>query len=342
MRARSPGRILIVDDELPNLEVLRRLMTRLGYDAITASDGESALESIARHHPDLVLLDVTMSGIDGFELCRRIKANPTTRLIPVVLVTALTASADRVSGIEAGADDFISKPPVVAELEARVRSLIRLKRYTDDFDSAESVILSLGLTIEARDPDTNGHCQRLAAYAAALGTRLGLGDDHLVALHRGAFLHDVGKIGIPDAILPKRERLTPSEYTTMQQHTVIGDRLCSELRLLDDVRPIVRHHHERADGTGYPDGLKDDDIPLLARIVSVVDAFDALTTPRPYKPALSNQRAIDELRQEVARGWKSAVLVEEFASWVAEGAVTSHADIDRISALRHQCWPRPS
>ena len=268
-----------------------------------------------------MLLDVNMSGIDGFELCRRIKANPATRLIPVVLVTGLTASADRVRGIDAGADDFISKPPVVAELEARVRSLIRLKRYTDDLDSAESVILSLGLTIEARDPYTAGHCHRLAGYPLALGKRLGLADDQLVTLNRAAYLHDVGKIGIPDAILLKADRLTDAEYASMQQHTVIGDKLCSELRLLEDVRPIVRHHHERADGSGYPDGLKGDEIPLLARIVSVLDAFDALTTPRPYKPALSNERAIDELRREAARGWKSAVLVEEFASWVAEGAI---------------------
>lgn len=159
-----------------------------------------------------MLLDVNMPGIDGLEVCRRLKADTTTRLIPVVLVTTLTESDDRVREIEAGADDFISKPPVVAELEARVRSLIRLKRYTDALDSAESVILSLGLTIEARDPYTHGHCQRLAAYAVALGTRVGLADDQLVALHRGAFLHDVGKISIPDAILLKTERLTHSEH----------------------------------------------------------------------------------------------------------------------------------
>ena len=305
-------------------------MTRLGYEAITASDGKSALASIETDPPDLVLLDVSMSGIDGLELCRRIKADPTTRLIPVVLLTALTASEDRVRGIEAGADDFISKPPIVAELEARLRSLIRLKRYTDDLESAESVILSLGLMIEARDPSTHRHCQRLAAYAQALGTRVGLTPDQLVALNRGAFLHDVGKIGIPDAILLKADRLTRAEYALMQQHTVIGDRLCSELRLLDDVRPIVRHHHERPDGTGYPDGLKGDAIPLLARILSVVDAFDALTTDRPYRPAMSRARAIDELRHEGTKGWKPAVLVEEFASWVAEGEVTSHTDLEEL------------
>ena len=328
---KTAGKILVVDDESQNVEVLRRLMTRLGYDVLTASDGESALQSVVRDRPDLVLLDVNMPGIDGFEVCRRLKADPATRLIPVVLITTLTASEDRIRGIEAGADDFLSKPPVIAELEARVRSLTRLKRYTDELDSAESVILSLGLTIEARDPYTKGHCQRLATYATALGTRLGLADDQLVALNRGAFLHDVGKIGIPDAVLLKAGRLTASEYALMQQHTVIGDNLCSELRLLEDVRPIVRHHHERPDGTGYPDQLKGEDIPLLARILSVVDVYDALTTERPYKPALTPDHAIRELREEAAKGWKFEELVEEFVTLVAqEGANRSWGPCQRF------------
>lgn len=194
MRYATAGKILVVDDESQNVEVLRRLMTRLGYDIVTAPDGESALQSVMHDRPDLVLLDVNMPGIDGIEVCRRLKSDPKTRLIPVVLITTLTASEDRIRGIEAGADDFLSKPPVTAELEARVRSLTRLKRYTDELDSAESVILSLGLTIEARDPYTKGHCQRLARYATALGRRLGLADDQLVALNRGGFLHDVGRL----------------------------------------------------------------------------------------------------------------------------------------------------
>jgi putative two-component system response regulator len=313
---RPTGRILVVDDEPANRDVLSRLMTRLGYEVLTTADGEAALATVARDRPDLILLDVTMSGIDGFEVCRRLKADTATRLIPVVLVTTLTESEDRVRGIEAGADDFISKPPVTSELEARVRSLIRLKRYTDELDSAESVILSLGLTIEARDPYTKGHCQRLATYALALGRRIGLDDDELVALNRAAFLHDVGKIAIPDAVLLKAERLTADERALMQQHTVIGDRLCSELRLLENVRPIVRHHHERPDGTGYPDRLEGDDIPLLARLLSVVDVFDALTTERPYKPALPAARAVAELHEEAARGWKCEELVTEFAALV--------------------------
>ncbi len=309
----AAGRILVVDDEAKNVEVISRLMRRLGYDVLTATSGELALESVARHKPDLVLLDVNMTGIDGFEVCRRIKSDAGTRLIPVILITGLNATADRVRGIEAGADDFLTKPPVIAELEARVRSLTRLKRYTDELETAESIILTLGLTIESRDPYTQGHCERVARYAAALGARLGLDDGQLVALHRGAFLHDVGKVGIPDAILLKPGSLTPSEQATMQEHTVIGHRLCGELRSLEEVRPIVRHHHERPDGTGYPDRLEGERIPLLARIMNVVDSYDALTTERPYKAAFSTAEAFREMRDEAARGWKFPALVEEFA-----------------------------
>jgi putative two-component system response regulator len=320
MHAKTAGKILVVDDEPANVEVFRRLMIRLGYDVVTAPNGYVALESVKRDRPDLVLLDVNMpDGIDGVEVCRRMKADPETRLIPVVLVTTLTASEDRVRGIEAGADDFLAKPPAVVELEARVRSLMRLKRYTDELDSAEAVILSLGLTIEARDPYTERHCQRLATYAAALGTRLGLDRDQGVALNRGAFLHDVGKIAIPDAVLLKPGRLTAAEFLVVQQHPVIGDALCGQLRLLDDVRPIVRHHHERPDGTGYPDQLKGEDIPLLARIISVVDVYDALTTERPYKPALTPARALRELREEAAKGWRFPDVVEALATLVVDG-----------------------
>jgi putative two-component system response regulator len=340
MRYATAGKILVVDDESQNVEVLRRLMTRLGYDVLAASSGESALQSVARDPPDLVLLDVNMPGINGIEVCRRLKADPATRLIPVVLITALTASEDRIRGIEAGADDFLSKPPVIAELEARVRSLTRLKRYTDELDSAESVILSLGLTIEARDPYTKGHCQRLAMYATALGTRLGLADEQHVALNRGAFLHDVGKIGIPDSVLLKAGRLTASEYALMQQHTVIGDNLCSELRLLEDVRPIVRHHHERPDGTGYPDQLKGEEIPLLARILGVVDVYDALTTERPYKPALAPNHAVRELREEAAKGWKFKEIVEEFIALAVQGGFGQLTPADTLSSPRLQTWRR--
>jgi putative two-component system response regulator len=308
----NSGKILVVDDEPANRQVVSRMMKDLGYEVATATNGEEALEAVRDGRPDVILLDVNMPLLDGFEVCRRLKSDTATRLIPIVMLTGQATVEERVRGIDAGADDFLTKPFVLSELEARVRSLTRVKRYTDELDSAESVILSLALTIEARDPYTLGHCQRLAGYATALGERLGLQNDQQVALHRGGFLHDVGKIGIPDAVLLKRGPLDPAESALMRQHPLIGDNLCRELRLLDDVRPIVRHHHERHDGSGYPDKLSGDQIPLLARIMSIVDAYDAMTTERPYKSAKTSDQACRELGEDAERGWRSANLVEEF------------------------------
>jgi len=290
-----------------------------GYRVQIARDGTEALDRFRIEMPDLVLMDVMMPRLDGLETCRRLKADPGTRLVPVVLVTSLNDTEDRIRGLEAGADDFITKPVNAAELKARVRSLLRIKRYTDELDTAESVIVSLALTIEARDQYTDGHCQRLAAYAVRVGTELGLGEDDLTALKKGGFLHDIGKVGIPDDVLLKPTVLTHKEYLLMQQHTVIGDRLCGELRSLRRVRPIVRHHHERLDGTGYPDGLSGDGIPLLAQVMSVVDVFDALTTERPYRDPLAFDAAILELEAEVRRGWRSREIVSALSRVTSSG-----------------------
>jgi putative two-component system response regulator len=231
-----------------------------------------------------------------------LKEDPATRLIPIVLMTGSAEHADHLLAIESGADDFLRKPIDVAELKARARSLIRLKRHTDELESAENVIMSLALMIEARDPTTGGHCQRLAAASVAVGRRLRLTESELVALHLGGYLHDIGKIAVPDAILTKPGPLTEEEFAVIRDHPVTGDRLCGTLRSLQAVRPIVRHHHERCDGSGYPDHLVGDDIPVLAQIVAVADVFDALTSIRPYKPAWSYEAAFAELGEEVARG----------------------------------------
>jgi putative two-component system response regulator len=302
--------VLVVDDMESNARLFARLLTRDGHRVVLAKDGAEALTAVSREQPDLVLLDVMMPKLDGFETCRLLKQDPVTRLVPVVLVTALQDSSDRIRGLEVGADDFISKPVNSAELTARVRSLLRIKRYTDELDSAESVILSLALTIEARDSTTDGHCQRLARYAVSLGHEIGVAEEEIPELAKGGFLHDIGKIGIPDAILLKPTALTPEEFELMKQHTIIGDRLCGKLRSLRHVRPIVRHHHERLDGSGYPDGLRGSAIPLLAQIMTVVDVFDALTTVRPYKPPYSAEQAFEALFAEARRGWQDRELVE--------------------------------
>jgi putative two-component system response regulator len=308
----SAGKVLVVDDEAANVRLLKTLLTHDGYSVVTASDGEEALAMVASVHPDLVVMDVLMPKLSGYDVCERIKENPATRLTPVVLITALHEREDRIRGINAGADDFLTKPVDPHELKARARSLVRLKRYTDDLDSAESVIMSLALVIEARDAYTDGHCHRLAAYATALGRALQLSDEDLAALFRGGYLHDVGKVGIPDEILLKTGRLNDTEYRQIQQHPIIGDRLCGELRSLRQVRPIVRHHHERLDGSGYPDGLQGDAIPLLAQIMGIVDVYDAITTIRPYKSAATADHAYMELLQEVKQGWRRKDLVDTF------------------------------
>jgi putative two-component system response regulator len=302
--------ILIVDDNDASARLLERTLRRDGHRVRFARDGAEALAAVEREHPDLVLLDVVMPTLDGFETCRRLKGNPETRLVPVVLVTALNERRDRIRGLEVGADDFLSKPVNAAELTARMRSLLRIKRFTDELDTAESVILSLALTIEARDRTTEGHCHRLAGYAVSLGRELGLHEDDLAALARGGFLHDIGKVGIPDAVLLKPGPLSRQEFDVMKQHPIIGDRLCGELRSLRRVRPIVRHHHERLDGSGYPDGLRGAKVPLAAQIMSAVDVFDALTTVRPYKPAMTSERAYEELIREAALGWRDRALVD--------------------------------
>jgi putative two-component system response regulator len=313
-----PSRILVVDDEPSNLDVLTRLLGKSDYELLIAHDGQSAVDIVRREHPDLVLMDVMMPVLSGFEACRAIKADPTTRLIPVVLVTSLQDPASRIEGIEAGADDFLSKPYNRQEMSARVKSLLRIKKYTDELDSAEALIMSLASTIEARDPLLNGHCQRLARYATILGQALSLGPDQLDALEVGGYLHDLGKIAVPDAILLKQGPLTKDEFEVMKTHVIVGEKLCGDLRAFRRVRPIVRHHHERLDGSGYPDGLVGDDIPLLAQIIGLVDVYDALTTTRPYRAALTAERAIDELRAEVRRGWRRADLVDAFVLTTVE------------------------
>jgi putative two-component system response regulator len=324
MSANPQASILIVDDLPANVRLIEAVLAPDGYLLRTAGGGSEALRLIAVDPPDLVLLDVMMPGVNGLDVCRAIKETSRTRLTPVVLVTTVGDAASRVRGIEAGADDFVNKPINGLELRSRVRSLLRIRHYTDDLDSAESVVVSLALAIEARDGATAGHCERLARYAVMLGRTLGLDEDTLTALHRGGFLHDLGKIGIPDAVLLKPGRLTSHEYDLMKQHTVIGDHLCGLSHLLRDVQPIVRHHHERLNGSGYPDGLRGSAIPVVAQVMAVVDVFDALTTPRSYKAALPIARAADELLNDVRGGRLGRDIVAAFLDHVAPTDENQH------------------
>ena len=292
--------------------LFQRLLTAEGHEVVSAADGVSALDAVRVHQPDVILLDVTMPSMDGLEVCRRLKADPATRLIPIVLVTGQAELSDRLRGLEAGADEILEKPVHPHELKARVRSLSRMKYLIDALDSAEAAFMALALTIEARDPMTIGHCERLAKHAVRLGRALALSGEDLDALHRGGYLHDLGKVGIPDSVLLKAGRLTPEEFELMKRHPEIGDNLCAPLQSLKRVRPIVRFHHERLDGSGYPTGLKGDDVPLLAQIVGIVDVFDALTSPRPYRGAIAAEDAVRHLVDEAESGKFSRRFVEAF------------------------------
>jgi putative two-component system response regulator len=306
------SRILVADDTESVRSLFDKLLTSDGHDVVSVSDGVDALEAVHHHHPDVILLDVNMPEMDGLEVCRRLKADPATRLTPIVMVTGQSDLSDRLKGIEAGADEFLSKPVHPQELRVRVRSLSRVKHLIDELDSAEAAFVALALTIEARDPSTNGHCERLAHHAVRLGRALGLDGEDLDALRRGGYLHDVGKVGVPDAVLLKAGPLTPDEFAMMKRHTEIGDALCAPLQSLRRVRPIIRGHHERLDGSGYPDRLRGDEVPMLAHIVGIVDVFDALTSLRPYRTALSNDQAGHYLLEQAALGKFARRYVEAF------------------------------
>jgi putative two-component system response regulator len=311
MPSKQPS-VLVVDDEPGMRSFLVRLLTKHGYEVSTAADGPTALAAAAEQPPDVVLLDVNLPGIGGFEVCRRLRADVATRLLPIVLVTGMDAREQRVEGLEAGADDFLSKPVETAELLARVKSLTRLKQYTDDLDSAASLMMTFAMMIEVRDGYNDGHCSRMANYAISFGRAIELRDVDLVALYRGGFLHDIGMLAIPDSVLRKPGALDAEEYALVKSHTVVGDTLCSNLRSLRSIRPIVRHHHERLDGSGYPDGLHGDEIPLLAQIIGIIDMYEALTNLRPYQRQHTSVEAIAVLRTEVERGWRRHDLVEQF------------------------------
>lgn len=308
------NRIMVVDDDLASQELLAELLLARKFEVVTASDGVEAIEMFERERPDLVLLDVMMPRLDGFKTCERIKSSPEGRLTPVVLVTALSAGEDRIRGLEVGADGFLTKPVDRAILMAQVRALLRLKQSTDELERAEAVLFALAQSIEGKDPYTHGHCERLSEYSAELGRKMGLSEDEIVALRRAGVVHDIGKVAVPDAILLKPGALTQEEWKIMREHPVVGERICAPLKSFRLVLPIIRHHHEKLNGTGYPDGLKGEAIPLTARILQVVDVFDALTTARPYKPALSHAEALRILDEETAKGWWDRRIIEHFRS----------------------------
>lgn len=316
-------KVLVIDDHSSSRMTAVALLSVEGYEVLEADSGPAGLKRVIEGNPDLILLDVMMPGMDGFEVCRRLKEDEQTRLIPVVFITALNDRRSRIMGIEVGGDDFLSKPFDRLELSARVKSLVRQKRLNEDLDHAEQVLFSIARAVESRDPNTGDHCERLVAMGKAFGEYIQLPRVDIRNLMWGGYLHDIGKVGIPDAVLLKKGAFTDEEREIMNQHVMIGETICKPLRTMAGVIPIIRCHHERWDGSGYPDGLAGNAIPYLAQVFQIIDIYDALTSERPYKRAFSQSEALEIIAQETAKGWRNPQLVQQFTEFLQLTQVSS-------------------
>ncbi len=299
--------VLVVDDVQANRDLLEGHLDQLGYDVRQARDGLEALEAVAAEEPDLVLLDIDMPRMDGITLCRRLKADSLRRLVPIVLITAHQDRATRLRGLEAGADDFLTKPFDSAELLVRTKSLLRDRELNKQLDAAEGVVMALARVIEARDRYTIHHAERVGLYSREIGRAHGLTGDDLDILYKGGVMHDLGKIVIPAEILLKQGSLTDIERQIMETHAPAGARIAEPLRSVARFLPIIRHHHERVDGRGYPDHLAGSEVPLGARIAAIADAWDAMTSDRPYRAALDRDEAVARVRAGAGSQWDADV-----------------------------------
>jgi putative two-component system response regulator len=302
-------KILIVDDNKVNVELLRTQLKPYQYNLEVSYDGEDALSKIAAFPPDLVLLDLMMPKISGFEICRSIKQNKDTQFIPVIVITALQELDDKLKAIELGADDFLVKPINRLELTTRIKSLLHMKSLHDDLDTSESILISLAEALEAKDFYTRGHSERVAEIVVLLGRHMGMNERDLDYMRKGSLLHDIGKIGIKESILLKPGKLTEEEMAHIRSHPSRGYDICAPLKSLEPCLAIIRSHHERIDGEGYPDGLKADEIPLPAKITAVADAYDAMTTDRPYRKGMNKETALKIFENELGSGqWDPTVV----------------------------------
>lgn len=319
--AASAGHILVVDDEADVRRLLRRCLELSLYTVEECGSAEEALHRIHGDTHDLVLLDLNLPGRSGHEVLENIRRNPATRLLPVVVLTGMATREEKIRAIDEGATDFLAKPFAPEELIPRVRSLVLLKRFADEHEHVEQVLLTLVRTIDARDAYTAGHSERVAGYAARVGARMGFDSASLLEMRRGALFHDLGKIVVPDAVLGKPGPLTPEERKVIEQHPVAGFDVLSPMRTMRGALPIVYHHHERLDGSGYPDGISGSGIAMPIRIVTVVDIFDALTTTRAYRKALTAETAFEILEEEVGKGWWDGEVVDELRGVIAVSGV---------------------
>jgi uncharacterized domain HDIG len=309
-------KILIVDDNPTNVELLMAQLKPHGYELMKAYDGHEALKKIESNPPDLILLDLMMPKLSGYEVCKQIKSDKKTQLIPVIVITALKELEDKIKAIEMGADDFLMKPFNKVELITRVKSLLKLKELYDDVDSSETIIFTLADMLEAKDVYTRGHSERVAKYSVMLARHVGLGESDQELIRRGALLHDVGKIGVRELVLNKPEKLSQEELTHIRSHPARGCEICRSLKSLAPVLPIIRHHHERMDGLGYPDGVGGKELSLGPRIVSIADAYDAMTSNRPYRKGIPPSDALKIFEKEKESGQWDPSLVGHFIKMI--------------------------
>jgi putative two-component system response regulator len=318
------AKILLIEDDPQAIGVLEPILISKGYSVSVARDGVEGLEKVKSHCPDLLLMDIDMPRMDGIEVCRSVKNDPSTRLIPVVMLTGFGDLENKIEALQAGADEFLNKPYNSLELFTRLNSLLRMRYLNSQLDNAEDVLFSMARAIEAKDTYTQGHVERVSELAMQLGAYLGLSDDEQDSLRKGGILHDIGKIGVPDHILNKAGPLTPEERSVIQLHPEQGARICEKLKSIRGAIPIIRHHHERMDGSGYPDHLVGDEIPLLARILTTVDIYDALTTTRSYRKSMPHDLAMDLLWQVTHKGWWDKEIVGAFSRMVSDKRTASH------------------
>lgn len=329
----QPSTILILDCVEVNRRVLRGMLKNGTHRILEAKRPVEAFEIVANQKVDLIVVDLMMPEMSGPEFCRKLKSERRTQFIPILMLTSVSSVESEVAGISSGADEFLVKPVQPQVVRTRVRAMLRNKALIDSLEEAETILFALAQAVEQRDRHTGMHCQRLAAYSMSLGRVLGLPQADIRSLHRGGFLHDIGKICIPDSILFKPGSLTDQEWDIMRRHTIAGEQICSPMKSLAGVLPIIRNHHERWDGTGYPDGLRGEDIPLLARILQIADIYDALISCRPYKQAFTHEQAISIMREEAKRGWRDRRLVELFSEISAPELQESAAEIVTPLAL---------
>jgi cyclic di-GMP phosphodiesterase len=300
--------VLVVDDVAANRDLLEAHLVDLGYDVRQARDGLEALELITAQEPDLMLLDVDMPRLDGLSVCRRVKTDPVWRLIPIVLITAHQDRETKLRGLEAGADDFLTKPFDAAELRTRTKALLRDRELNKQLDAAEGIVMALARIVEARDRYTIYHAERVGLYSQEIGQAFGLRDDDLDVLYKGGVMHDLGKAVVPAEILLKPGPLNEAERAIMERHPEEATRIIEPLRSMIRFLPIVRHHHEHVNGSGYPDHLVREEIPLGARIAAIADSWDAMTSDRPYRHALDRDEAVHRLRSGAGAQWDSELL----------------------------------